>query len=82
VGRCKGSQLEMFSRSVLPLKLSCLLSGSSGYSGRFPADQRGRVRLNSGRPELLSVNKVSAVKLRQDSDRQDWERGRSEVEDR
>ena len=33
------------------------------FVGLFPAGQRGRVRLNSGRPEL-SVNKVSAVKLR------------------
>jgi hypothetical protein len=33
------------------------------FVGLFPAGQRGRVRLNSRRPEL-SVNKVSAVKLR------------------
>ncbi len=33
------------------------------FVGLFPAGQRGRVRLNSGRLEL-SVNKVSAVKLR------------------
>jgi hypothetical protein len=43
--------------------------------GYVPAGQRGRVRLNSGRPEL-SVNKVSRVRVRLDFE---LERGRREL---
>ncbi len=37
--------------------------GSSSYLGSFPVGQRGRICLNSERPEL-PVNKVSEMKLR------------------
>jgi hypothetical protein len=59
----EGALLGVGSLGAVLLALALLPLALIGLFGLFPAGQRGRVQWNSGRSEL-SVNKVSAVKLR------------------